>query len=94
MDEEKSTGTLAREAFGFGTPDVDTKPGAAFFGSLLGGLIVGAGFWIFANPSIGILVLAFALVSGTFREIARYRAAKAEAKAAKARKGKKKKKKR
>lgn len=94
MKEEKSTGTLAREAFGFGTPEADTKVGVAFAGSLLGGLIVGAIFWIFVNPEVGILVLLFSLASGIFREVARYRSAKAAAKAAKSRKGKGKSKKR
>ena len=94
MKEEKSTGTLARQAFGFGTPEADTKVGVAFAGSLLGGLIEGAIFWIFVNPEVGILVLLFSLASGIFREVARYRSAKAATKAAKSRKGKGKSKKR
>ena len=94
MKEEKSTDTLTREAFGFGTPEAETAPGAAFAGSLLGGLIVGAIFWIFVNPEVGVLVLLFSLASGIFREVARYRSAKAAAKAAKSRKGQSKKRKR
>ena len=96
MGEDQSLGRQAREAFGFGTPEADTKVGAAFAGSLLGGIIVGAIFWIFVNPETGILVLLFSLASGIFREVARYRSAKAAAKAAKSkkRKGKSKKRKR
>ena len=94
MAEEQSLRRQAREAFGFGTPDADTAPGAAFAGSLLGGIIVGAIFWFVVNPNIGVLVLLFSLASGIFREIARYRETKAAAKARKSRKGKSKKRKR
>lgn len=88
MAEEQSTAGKALNLLGLGVPDTDTPAGSAIVASIISGLIVGAILWAWRGPALAVFIFLLALAQGIFREIARARAARIEAKAKKSKKRK------